>query len=276
MKVVILCGGRGTRLREKTEYKPKPMVEIGTKPMLWHIMKIYSHYGFNEFVLCLGYKSDMIKNYFYNYELLNNDITIGLGKNKQIEVHNSKSEIDWRITLAETGEKTMTGSRIKRIERYIDSDQFMLTYGDGLSNVDLPQLIEFHNSHGKIGTVTSVRPPSRFGEIVIDEDCVKEFSEKPQIKEGYINGGFFVFEKDFFDYLGNSYDDSLILEQEPLEKLACDDQLRAYKHNGFWHCMDTYRDLKLLNSMWEGKELQKDLRFNCQGGNNPPWKVWED
>ena len=259
MKVVILCGGLGTRLKEETDYRPKPMVEIDRKPVLWHIMKIYSAYGFKDFILCLGYKGELIKNYFYNYEILNNDFTVELGNYKHIEIHSSHGEKGWRVTLADTGKNAMTGARVKRIERYIDGDLFMLTYGDGVADIDIKKLLEFHKSHGKIGTVTGVHPSSRFGELVVESDKVKEFSEKPQIKEGFINGGFFVFNKEFFEYLKD--DDDCTLEGEPLERLASDGELMIYKHKGFWQCMDTYRDMTLLNNIWKTQS---------------PWKVWKE
>jgi glucose-1-phosphate cytidylyltransferase len=258
IRVVILCGGMGTRLKEETEFKPKPMVEIGGKPILWHIMKIYASYGFKDFVLCLGYKGEMIKQYFLNYEMMSCDITVELGSSN-VKVHNSHQEQGWRIILADTGENALTGARVKRIEKYIDGDLFMLTYGDGVADIDIKKLLEFHKSHGKIGTVTGVHPSSRFGELVVESDQVKEFSEKPQIKEGFINGGFFVFNKKFFDYLND--DDSCVLEGEPLEHLASDGELMIWKHKGFWQCMDTYRDMMLLNDIW---------------GREAPWKVWRD
>jgi glucose-1-phosphate cytidylyltransferase len=271
MKVVILCGGKGMRLREETEYKPKPLIEIGEKPILWHIMKIYAHYSFKDFVLCLGYKGKMIKDYFLNYETMNSDFTIELGSGN-VKVHNSHQEQGWLITLADTGENAMTGARVKRIERYIDSNLFMLTYGDGVADINIPKLIEFHKSHGKIGTVTGIRPPSRFGELVVDGDQVLEFGEKPQIKEGFINGGFFVFDKRIFRYLEDN--DDCILEKEPLENLALDGELVVYKHEGFWQCMDTSRDLQLLNNLWAGREIEKELHFNGIKSLGPPWKVW--
>lgn len=257
-KVVILCGGMGTRLREETEYKPKPLVEIGGKPILWHIMKIFSYYGFNDFILCLGYKGRLIKDYFFNYDMMNCDFTVDLGK-KDIEFHNGHSEMDWHVTLADTGERAMTGARVKRIEKYVDTDSFMLTYGDGVADLNINYLFNYHKSHGKIGTVTGVRPPSRFGELVVGKDYrVEEFSEKPQVKEGMINGGFFVFNSDFFDYLQD--DDDCILERTPLENLSIKGELKVYKHEGFWQCMDTYRDMQLLNSQWSSPD-----KF---------WKVW--
>ena len=258
MKVVILCGGLGTRLREETEYRPKPMVRVGDKPILWHIMKIYSYYGFNEFVICLGYKGNMIKDYFLNYEPMNEDFTIKLGNNKRIKFHNQHQEQDWSITLADTGEKTQTGGRVKKIEKYISEDSFMLTYGDGVSDVDIKNLVEYHKSNGKIGTMTGVHPSSRFGEFLMQDNQVIQFSEKPQVKEGLINGGFFVFNKEFFDYLND--DESCILEQKPLENLASDKELMVYPHQGFWQCVDTYRELETLNNLWRSS--------------NAPWKVW--
>jgi len=258
MKVVILCGGLGTRLKEETEFKPKPMVEIGGRPIIWHIMKIYSHYGFNRFILCLGYKGEVIKNYFYNYEIQNNDFTITLGKD-DLKIHNQHSESGWEITFAETGSNTMTGARVKKIQKYINDDIFMLTYGDGLSNINISELLSFHNSHGKIATITGVLPPSRFGEILNENNLVRSFNEKPQIHSGgLINGGFFVFNKKFFNYLSDS--DDCILERLPLENLVKDKQLCVFEHDGFWQCMDTYRDFEMLNNFWkEGKAS---------------WKIW--
>jgi glucose-1-phosphate cytidylyltransferase len=257
MKVVLLCGGLGTRLKEETEYKPKPMVEIGGRPIIWHIMKHYSSYGFNKFVLCLGYRGDVIKDYFYNYEIRNNDFTLTLGKG-ELKNHNQHSEAGWEITFAETGALSMTGSRIKKIEKYIDSDTFMLTYGDGVSSVDINKLLAFHKSHGKIGTVTGVLPPSRFGELISNNNLVESFNEKPQVHSGgMINGGFFVFKKEFFNYL--SADENCILERQPLEDLTRNKELYTHKHEGFWQCMDTYRDFEYLNSLWrEGKAEWKN------------------
>lgn len=260
MKVVILCGGLGTRLREETEFRPKPMVEIGSKPVLWHIMKIYAYFGFKDFILCLGYKGEMIKEYFLNYEALNNDFTIQLGQPSKIHFHSNHSEQEWNVTLADTGETSMTGARIKRIEKYINNeDEFIVTYGDGVADIDINKLLEFHHSHGKIGTLIGVQPFSRFGELLMNGNVVLEFSEKPQSSERYINGGFFIFNRQFFNYL--SEDDNCILEKEPLERLSKAGELMVYHHNGFWHCMDTYRDYKFLQELWEkGKAY---------------WKVWE-
>ena len=259
MKVVILCGGMGTRLREETEYRPKPMVEIGGRPILWHIMKIYAHYGFTEFILCLGYKGWMIKEYFLNYAMMQSDFTVEIGKKNEIQFHNNQVEEGWKVTLAETGLNAMTGARVKRVEKYIDNDTFMLTYGDGVANVNVRDLLAFHHQHGEIGTVTGVRPPSRFGELSIKEKQVVEFAEKPQTYEGLINGGFFVFNKRVFEYLED--DDSCVFEQKPLEQLAADEELMVYMHKGFWQCMDTYRDFQYLNRLWEQQEV--------------PWRVWQ-
>jgi len=260
IKVVILCGGMGTRLREETEYKPKPMVEIGGKPILWHIMKIYAHQGFKDFILCLGYKGEMIKSYFYNYEILNNDFTIELGNYKRIEIHSNHKEKGWRVTLADTGERALKGARIKRIEKYVSGDLFMLTYGDGVADINLHELLAFHKSHGRIGTVTGVRPPSRFGEMMIKDNRVVAFTEKPQVSEGLINGGFFIFNRKIFDYLSD--DDNCDFEVGPLERLAKDGELMVYEHKGEWACMDTYRDMLYLNKLWEsGKAF---------------WRIWGD
>ncbi len=258
MKVVLLAGGLGTRLREETEFKPKPMVEVGGMPILWHIMKTFAHYGYNEFVVCLGYRGDVIKNYFLNYEMRSNDFTLTLGNGK-VEVHSKHDESSWTITFAETGLNAMTGSRVKQVEKYVDGDLFMLTYGDGVCDVNIAELVKFHQAHGKIGTVTGVLPPSRFGELETENGVVKSFAEKPQMHNGgFINGGYFVFKRDFFKYL--QADESCIMERKPLEELAKDGQLNIYEHTGFWQCMDTYRDFEYLNGLWkEGKA---------------EWKVW--
>ena len=259
VKVVILCGGLGTRLREETEFRPKPMVEIGGRPILWHIMKAYAHHGFADFVLCLGYKGEQIKQYFLNYETMSRDLTIRLGPTPQVTFHTPHNEA-WSVTLVDTGATALTGARVKRVEPYIRDEEFMLTYGDGVADLDIQRLLAFHREHGRIGTVTGVRPPSRFGELLIDGASVVEFSEKPSVSHGYINGGFFIFNRRFFDYL--SADDHCVLEREPLERLAKDGQLRMYPHDGFWQCMDTQRDLHLLNESWARPR--------------PPWKVWRD
>lgn len=257
-KAVILCGGMGTRLREETEYRPKPMVEIGGKPILWHIMKTYAHYGFKDFVLCLGYRGDIIKDYFLNYELLNNDLTVKLGEDKGIILHDNNNESNWNVTLSDTGDKTLKGARLKKIQKYISEDIFMVTYGDGVGNVDIAKLLDFHISHGKIGTVTGVRPPSLFGELLVDGDEAISFSEKPQTSVGLINGGFFVFNKKFFDYLSD--EDNCDLERGPLEKLTDEQELTVYFHHGLWACMDTYRDVEYLNRLWRN--------------NQAFWKLW--
>ena len=258
MKVVILCGGMGTRLREETEYRPKPMVQVGGRPILWHIMKIYAHYGFKDFIICLGYKGNMIKQYFLNYEAMNNDFTIPLGNYNNIQIHSNHQERDWRVTLADTGEEAQTGARVKKTEKYVNGDLFMLTYGDGVADININELIEYHKSHGKIGTMTGVHPSSRFGEFTMKGKQIVKFDEKPQVTEGLINGGFFVFNKKIFKYLQE--DDNCYLEKEPLENLAADGELMVYPHDGFWQCVDTYRELELLNNVWKSR--------------NPPWKVW--
>jgi glucose-1-phosphate cytidylyltransferase len=258
LKVVILAGGLGTRLREETEYRPKPMVQIGTKPILWHIMKIYDHYGFHDFVVCLGYKGSMIKDYFLNYEIMNSDFTVNLGNRHTILLHNDHTERTWNVTLAETGEKAQTGARVKKIEKYINGGTFMLTYGDAVADIDIGKLLAFHQSHGKIGTVTGVHPASRFGELCTDSRRVKQFSEKPQTLQGFVSGGFFVFNREFFSYLDDQ--DTCILEKEPIERLAADNELMMYPHEGFWQCCDTFRELELLNNLW----VQP----------SPPWKAW--
>jgi len=216
-KVVILCGGLGTRLKEETEYKPKPMVEIGNRPILWHVMKIYAHYGFKDFVLCLGYKGELIKEYFFNYDILNNDFTIKLGQEKKITMHNSLEESDWNVTLADTGNSTLKGARLKKIEKYIPDDVFMVTYGDGVGNINIKKLLDFHKQHGKIATVTGVRPPSLFGELVVEDNRALIFAEKPQASAGLINGGFFVLNRKIFDYLTD--DDSCDFEKGPWKRL---------------------------------------------------------
>jgi glucose-1-phosphate cytidylyltransferase len=260
MQVVILCGGAGTRLREETEFKPKPMVHIGARPILWHIMKTYARYGHTDFVLALGYRGDMIKDYFCHYELMNNDVTIELGRSEQLCIHNSHEESGWRITMANTGEKTLKGGRLKRVEKYITDDTFLLTYGDGLADVNIQTLIDYHHSHGKIATVTGVNPASRFGELKMEGNLVRSFREKPDYSEtGLINGGFFVLNRKIFDYL--TPDETCDLEYGPMEKIADEGQLMVFKHNGFWACMDTIRDAEYLNRIWE------------EG--TAAWKVWD-
>jgi glucose-1-phosphate cytidylyltransferase len=257
MKVVILCGGMGTRLKEETEFRPKPMVYIGGRPILWHIMKIYAHYGFNDFVLALGYKGDMIKDYFHHYELMNSDMTIELGKPESCITHQNHSEVGWKITLADTGLETLKGARMKKLEKYIDGDDFMMTYGDGVANVNIPALLKFHKSHGKIVTATGVYPSSRFGTLSVNKNNTATFVEKPK-SDSLISGGFFVFNKDIFKHLHEN--DTCDLEYGTLEKLSHKGEVKAYKHNGFWGSMDTIRDMEYLNKLWdEGKAK---------------WKIW--
>jgi glucose-1-phosphate cytidylyltransferase len=256
LNVVILCGGLGTRLSEETQIKPKPMVEIGDRPILWHIMKIYSHYGFRDFVLALGYKGEIIKRFFVDYNLMTSDVTACLGEGK-VEYANNGAE-DWTVYMQDTGKESLTGGRLHRLEDMLrPAGRFMLTYGDGVSNINIRELVRFHEKSGKVATVTAVRPPARFGGMAIDGDTVVDFKEKPQIGEGWINGGFFVFEPEIFDYL---HGDMTVLEGDPMENLVKDGQLAAYRHTGFWHCMDTLRDKTALETMWrEGKA---------------GWKVW--
>jgi len=258
MKVVILCGGLGTRLREETEFRPKPMARIGGKPILWHIMKIYAHFGFKEFILCLGYKGEMIKEYFYNYEILNNDFTIELGEHKKIEIPCCHEESGWKITLADTGDKGLKGARLKRIEKYIDEDEFMMTYGDGLARIDIPELWDFHKSHDKLATVTGVNSASQFGQLKVVGNQVEKFREKPENSSDVINGGFFVFNRKIFDYLID--DDNCDFETGPLEKVAQEGQLMVFKHRGFWTCMDNIRDMEYLNQLWNENKAE--------------WKIW--
>jgi glucose-1-phosphate cytidylyltransferase len=257
MKVVILAGGLGTRLAEETEVKPKPMVEVGGHPILWHILKHYAHYGFKEFLVALGYKGEVIKRYFLDYYSLNGSMTIDLASG---EVRTGERECeDWVVHLRNTGAGTLTGGRVRRLRPWLEGSTFMVTYGDGVANIDLRALVEFHRSHGRVATVTAVRPPARFGGLVFDDDSmVTQFTEKPQIGEGWINGGYLVFEPAVFDYLEG---DQTTLEADALERLAADQQLAAFRHEGFWQCMDTLRDKSLLESLWRG--------------GSPPWKVWE-
>jgi glucose-1-phosphate cytidylyltransferase len=257
MKVVILAGGLGTRLSEETEVRPKPMIEIGGRPILWHIMKGYSHFGFNEFVICLGYKGYLIKEYFANYYLHQSDVTFDLATGQR-EVHSSFSE-PWKVTLVDTGLHTMTGGRIKRIRSYVDGQTFLLTYGDGVADVDIPRLVDFHRSHGRLVTITSVQPEGRFAALGIGQDgVVTSFLEKPRGEGGWANGGFFVVEPAALDYIEG---DQTTWEREPLERLSADRQLCAYKHQGFWQCMDTLRDKNRLLELWESGRA--------------PWKLWK-
>jgi glucose-1-phosphate cytidylyltransferase len=257
MKVVILCGGLGTRLREETEFRPKPLVDVGGRPILWHIMKIYAHHGCHDFVLCLGYRGDMIKDYFLSYEAMNNDFTICLGRKHQIQYHGDHTEQDFNVTLADTGQETMTGGRVKRVARHIDGDNFLVTYGDGLADVNIRKLLDFHNRHGKLATITSVQPFSRFGILdIADDGSVSRFVEKPQT-DAWASAGFFVLNRRVLDYIEG---DETILEQEPLERLAREGQLMSYRHTGFFYAMDTFREYKALNEIWATGKA--------------PWKVW--
>ena len=261
MKVVILCGGQGTRLREETEYRPKGLVPVGGMPILWHIMKIYSHYGFKDFILCLGYKGDMIKDYFLKFQELSNDFTLNLRSKQERIIHHRRANLeDWKITFVDTGQSSQTGSRVAKIKDYIAEDkEFFLAYGDGVASINIKDLLSFHCQHKKIGTVSGVRPPSRFGELVTKKEQVISFNEKPLLSQGFINGGFFVFKRGIFNYL--STDDACILERDPLENLVKDRELMMFPHAGYWQCMDTFRDNLMLNEEWnQGKAA---------------WKVWK-
>lgn len=258
MKVLILAGGLGTRLSEETELKPKPMVEIGGYPILWHIMKIYSHFGFKEFIVLTGYKSHMIKDYFINYYNRYSDITVDMANNS-VEIHKTRNE-DWKVTMLYTGQDTMTGGRIKRAKTYVGNEQFMLTYGDGVSDVAINKLIKFHDESKKIVTMTAVQPTGRFGTLEMNGNNVTSFIEKPKGDNSWINGGFFVCRPEVFDYIPDG--DSTIFEREPLESLSKDGQLNAYKHNGFWRPMDNLKDKNDLNNMWTSMRA--------------PWKIWND
>ncbi len=255
MKVAILAGGVGSRLAEETEIRPKPMVEIGGRPILWHIMRHYSHYGFNDFVIALGYKGEVIKKYMVDYCPLNSDLIVEIQTGKVNILDGDKP--DWRVQLVDTGISTLTGGRIKRLAPYLGGETFMLTWGDGVSDICLPDLLQFHRSHGKLATLTAVRPPARFGHLVLDGGQVVQFTEKPQTSEGWINGAFFVLEPGVFDYIDG---DDTSWEREPLERLAYNGQLMAYQHTSFWQCMDTLRDKKLLEELWQSGDA--------------PWKIW--
>ncbi|NOT29316.1 MAG: glucose-1-phosphate cytidylyltransferase [Planctomycetes bacterium] len=255
MKTIILAGGLGTRLSEETEIRPKPLVEVGGRPLLWHIMNLYAHHGFNEFVVALGYKGHLIKDYFLRYFQWRHDLSVDLSTGG-VEVHARERE-SWKVHLVDTGLGTMTGGRLKRLRAWIGEETFMMTYGDGVADVDVRALLDFHRSHGRLATVTAVRPPARFGSLQFQGDLVSEFSEKPQVGEGWVNGGFFVLEPQVFSYLDG---DASIFEREALERLAREGQLAAYRHTTFWQCMDTLRDVRLLNELWEG--------------GHAPWRVW--
>lgn len=257
MKVAILAGGLGSRLAEETETRPKPMVEIGGRPIMWHIMMHYATYGYKDFTIALGYKGEYIKKYMVDYCSLNSNLTINL-QTGHVDRHGGYQP-DWTLDLVDTGLKTQTGGRIKRLQPYLGNETFMLTWGDGVSDVNLHELLAFHKAHGKLATLTAVRPPARFGHLQLDDDQITEFSEKPQIGEGWINGAFFVLEPQVFDYIDG---DMTHWEKEPLERLARDGQLMAYKHTSFWQCMDTIREKKLLEGLWESGKA--------------PWKIWED
>ncbi len=255
MKVVILAGGLGTRLSEETEIKPKPMVEIGGRPILWHIMKHYAHYGFSEFFIALGYRGEIVKRFFMDYCALSGNMTIDLARG-QVAMRDNDCE-NWVVHLKNTGQETNTGGRIKRLEPFLKGDTFMVTYGDGVCDVDLGAVLKFHRAHGRVATVTAVRPPARFGGIIFDGELVSDFTEKPQIGEGWINGGFLVFEPAIFDYLDS---DGSSLESDALERLAAERHLAAFRHENFWQCMDTLRDKRLLETLWHEHRA--------------PWKVW--
>jgi glucose-1-phosphate cytidylyltransferase len=257
MKVAILAGGVGSRLAEETEIKPKPMVEIGGRPILWHIMRHYAHFGFKDFVIALGYKGEVIKKYMIDYANLSSNLSVDLSTGK-VDIAGGDRP-DWRVQLVDTGIPTLTGGRIKRLEPFLRDGTFMLTWGDGVSDVNLQELLKFHRSHGKLATMTAVRPPARFGHLVFEGDRVAEFLEKPQAMEGWINGAFFVLEPEVFKYIDG---DEIQWEREPMERLAADGQLMAYRHSSFWQCMDTLRDKKLLEDLWQ------------KGG--APWKVWAE
>lgn len=258
MKVVILAGGLGTRISEESHLKPKPMIGIGDRPILWHIMKIYSHYGFNDFIICLGYKQYIVKEFFAGYYMHTSDVTFDL-KNNEMTVQKNTSE-PWRVTLVDTGLNTMTGGRIKRVQEYIGNEPFMLTYGDGVADIDIDKLLKFHKSHGKIGTLTAINIDQRFGVLDIAENGnISAFREKKASDKSVINGGFMVMNPEIFDYIDG---DDTVFEKSPLEEIAKQGQLMAYNHNGFWQCMDTQRDKQLLEKLWES--------------GNAPWKLWED
>jgi glucose-1-phosphate cytidylyltransferase len=260
LPVVILCGGQGTRLREETEHRPKPMVEVGGQPILWHILKHYGHHGFERFVLCLGYKGWVIKQFFLRFHELQRDFTIAMDESEPIRFHDRRGEERWRITCAETGEETATGARLWRVRDHLDADTFLLTYGDAVADLDLDRLLAFHRAQGRLATVTGVHPTSRYGELKVRGEQVLEFDEKPTIAEGVVSGGFFVFQREAIERYFDD-DPQLFLEQRPMQRLARDGQLSVFLHEGFWHPMDTYRDYLHLNQLWK---------------TGPPWKVWRD
>jgi glucose-1-phosphate cytidylyltransferase len=258
VKVVLLCGGQGTRMREETEFRPKPMVEVGERPLLWHVMKLYAAHGFSDFVLCLGYRGEMIKRYFADYHLHGSDVTFDLSTGASTYERGHRE--DWRVTCADTGADSMTGARVKRVEPYLAGAELVLvTYGDGLADIDLGKLVEFHRTHGRLATVTGVHAPARFGQLVSDGGWVRQFAEKP-LETGWINGGFFVFDRQVLERL--SGEPSCVLEHEPLERLAAEGELAVYHHDGYWQCADTLRDVELLRSLWSAGRA--------------PWRVWDD
>ena len=256
MKTIILAGGLGSRMQELTDIIPKPMINIGERPILWHIMKIYATYGYNEFCIALGYKGNVIKDYFLNYRMHNNPVSVEL-KNNNVTVHREEIE-DWTVHLIDSGQETQTGGRIKKLREFIGNKRFMMTYGDGVSDINIKELVAFHKAQGKLATVTAVQPPSRFGNIEIDDNIVRVFSEKAKSHESWVSGGFFVLEPEVFDYID---DDSVPFERAPLERLANEKQLAAYSHSGSWHCMDTQRDINYLNEAWKGGRAS--------------WKIWD-
>lgn len=259
MKAVLLAGGFGTRISEESQFKPKPMIEIGSMPILWHIMKLYSHYGVNEFIICAGYKQHVIKEWFADYFLHTSDVTFDFTQDDKIIIHNKRAE-QWKVTVVDTGLHTMTGGRLKRVKSFIGNEPFFMTYGDGVSDVDIAKLYEFHKSHGKLATMSAIKPESRFGVLDLDQNNeVNAFREKSSVDSGYINAGFMVLDPKVLDYVA---DDTIMFEREPMEKLAQDGELMCYKHHGFWQCMDTLRDKEKLEKMW--------------AKNNAPWKVWND
>lgn len=257
MKVVILCGGLGTRLREETEYRPKPMVPIGGRPILWHIMKTYAHFGHKDFILCLGYKGEVIKDFFRNYHWHTSSVSLSLGAKPEIRYLDTHAEEDWNVTLLETGMETMTGGRLKKALPFVEDETFLFTYGDGLINSDINASIEFHRQHGKLATLSAVRPAGRFGELSIQDNSITAFNEKPDFERSYISGGYFVLNKRVGDYIDG---DNCTFEKQPLEALTSEGNLKAFCHDGFWQCMDTFREFEMLNKMWDA--------------GNAPWKVW--
>lgn len=258
MQTIILCGGKGTRLREETEYRPKPMVPIGNRPILWHIMKRYSAYGYEDFVLCLGYKAEHIREYFLKYHVNHSNLLVELGTRNVRRLDSDHGEHTWKVWLVDTGAETLTGGRVKAAERYVKGDTFMVTYGDGVADIDVCALVDFHRSHGRLATVTAVRPSSRYGELSFDGNRIARFKEKPNVQEGWINGGFFVFQREVFDLIREPLD---TLEGGLLEKLTTLGELQAYRHPGFWQCMDTAREMIYLEDLW--------------GRGQAPWKCWD-